>query len=96
MRDNTNFSVVLFDIDGFKGVNDDYGHAEGDRLLRRLAGMLSNSARSDDLVCRVGGDEFAILLPGADVSVAQTVGRRVQANTDALQAGIGMSYGRDR
>ena len=93
MRDASNFSVVLLDVDGLKGVNDEYGHAEGDRLLRSLAATLMRSARADDLVCRVGGDEFAILLAGFDATAARAVGQRIQRETDALQAGVGISFG---
>jgi diguanylate cyclase (GGDEF)-like protein/PAS domain S-box-containing protein len=93
MRDGPGFSVVLLDVDGFKRVNDDYGHAEGDQLLGRLAAIMTRYARADDLVCRVGGDEFAILLPGSDATAAAVVGRRIQAATSALEAGVGISFG---
>jgi diguanylate cyclase (GGDEF)-like protein len=55
-------SVVIVDIDGLKAVNDASGHAAGDELLRRCAGLLASSVRSTDLVARIGGDEFGILL----------------------------------
>jgi len=66
-------SVALFDLDGFKTVNDVSGHAEGDRVLRAAAERLQSACRASDLAFRIGGDEFALLLPetsGADAAEA--------------------------
>jgi diguanylate cyclase (GGDEF)-like protein len=69
LRARTPSALVLLDLDGFKTVNDQHGHAEGDALLSAVARRLSSDARDGDLVCRLGGDEFAILL--RDVPTAQ-------------------------
>jgi GGDEF domain-containing protein len=57
------FSVLVADVDDLKGVNDRHGHAAGDQALRWVAGFLSQGLRSDDVCCRVGGDEFLVILP---------------------------------
>ena len=57
-------ALMLLDIDGFKGVNDSYGHQVGDRLLREIAGRLLSAVRGRDTVARLGGDEFAVILTG--------------------------------
>jgi diguanylate cyclase (GGDEF)-like protein/putative nucleotidyltransferase with HDIG domain len=69
-------SVALFDLDGFKAVNDVSGHAEGDRVLLRTAEVLSDSCRSSDTAFRIGGDEFALLLPETGASDAHAVAER--------------------
>ncbi|HKN93802.1 MAG TPA: GAF domain-containing protein, partial [Thermoleophilaceae bacterium] len=69
-------SVALFDLDGFKSVNDVSGHAEGDRVLRRTAEVLTSSCRSSDTAFRIGGDEFALLLPETGAVDASTVAGR--------------------
>jgi len=87
------FGLVLFDVDGFKRVNDDYGHAEGDRLLREVADALRASVRAEDCVARLGGDEFGILLPGVGAPLAESLGERVQRAIEVLDAGVGISFG---
>lgn len=76
-------SLVLIDLDGFKMVNDTLGHAAGDRLLARFGRLLELSVRRPDRSFRVGGDEFALLLPHTDADGAWVVARRLLSN--ALQ-----------
>ncbi|KQW44436.1 MULTISPECIES: GGDEF domain-containing protein [unclassified Ensifer] len=66
-------SLILCDIDHFKAINDAHGHAAGDRVLATFAGVLRDSVREAYLVARIGGEEFAILLPGMDVDAAMAV-----------------------
>ncbi|OYQ22241.1 hypothetical protein CHR90_00545 [Elstera cyanobacteriorum] len=66
-------SLAVIDIDRFKSINDTYGHLAGDRVLRRVAGYLRTSLRREDYLARIGGEEFAIILPGADVHEAKQV-----------------------
>lgn len=73
-------AVLYLDLDGFKVVNDHGGHDAGDQLLRKVARRLQQGVRQDDLVARVGGDEFVALLPGCrDVNAAQTVADLLRA-----------------
>ncbi|SNY29295.1 putative bifunctional diguanylate cyclase/phosphodiesterase [Paractinoplanes atraurantiacus] len=76
--DQTMTAVVLFDLDGFKGVNDTYGHAAGDELLKVTAERLNANVRANDTVSRLGGDEFVVLLPRlVDDAIADTVAGRI-------------------
>ncbi len=86
-------SVVLFDLDGFKGVNDTRGHAEGDRVLREFAARLRAAARDTDAVCRLGGDEFALVLPDTDRASAEGVADRIRAALRADRGDIDVSFG---
>lgn len=71
-------SIVLLDIDGFKGFNDKYGHQIGDDVLRLVAFALKNCVRGGDLIARYGGDEFAILLPRTGLADARKVAENVR------------------
>ncbi|GAA3912705.1 hypothetical protein Aau02nite_66430 [Amorphoplanes auranticolor] len=76
--DDTMTAVILFDLDGFKEVNDTYGHATGDELLRTAAERLTANVRTNDTVSRLGGDEFVVLLPRlVDDRIADTVAHRI-------------------
>jgi diguanylate cyclase (GGDEF)-like protein len=76
--DDTLTAMVLVDLDGFKQINDTYGHATGDELLRTAAERLTANVRANDTVSRLGGDEFVVLLPRlADDQIADTVANRI-------------------
>ena len=92
-RDPAATSVVTLDLDHFKRVNDEDGHGEGDRLLRAAAAALSSACRRDDLAFRIGGDEFALILPGADEQQAIATAERTCAAIAALDPRLGASAG---
>jgi diguanylate cyclase (GGDEF)-like protein len=71
-------AVLMLDLDHFKRVNDEYGHATGDAVLRHLAGLMRDSQRKIDTLGRVGGEEFAVLLPGADMAAALAFAERLR------------------
>ena len=84
-------SLILLDIDYFKKINDQYGHAVGDKVLKHLCGLLSNLLRSSDQLFRIGGEEFAILVPlqngQAALQLAETLRAAVEKSiTDVLPA----------
>jgi diguanylate cyclase (GGDEF)-like protein len=78
-------ALLYLDLDGFKVVNDTWGHAAGDAVLRAVAERLRGLTRREDTVARVGGDEFVILCPGLGADDAETLGRRVR---DAIRAPV--------
>jgi two-component system, cell cycle response regulator len=77
-RDGLDAAVLLVDIDHFKQVNDTYGHAAGDDVLRELAARATNTVRSVDLVARLGGEEFVVVMPETGPAIAVAVGERLR------------------
>ncbi|MCE7859414.1 MAG: GGDEF domain-containing protein [Chloroflexi bacterium CFX2] len=71
------FTVVMMDLDGFKGVNDNFGHNVGDELLYSLFNFLAQRMRSSDFLARYGGDELTLVMRSTDIEAAQTVTRKV-------------------
>ncbi len=83
MRRGGELALLAIDIDHFKAVNDTAGHLAGDAVLREVADLLTQSSRVGDVVARVGGEEFVILLPNADSEMAGVVAERVMATVRA-------------
>ena len=80
-------ALVMLDLDRFKRVNDEYGHERGDAVLRDAAYEIRKSLRSFELVYRIGGEEFLLLLPGADLDAGVEVAERVRMRRRAGAAG---------
>ena len=72
------FSLIVMDIDHFKRVNDEFGHQGGDNALRQLAQVILRSIRASDAAFRYGGEEFAVFLPGTDLSGASVIAERIR------------------
>ncbi|HEU4702046.1 MAG TPA: diguanylate cyclase [Conexibacter sp.] len=80
-------ALVLVDVDRFKHVNDEHGHERGDAVLKEVAYAMRRSLRSFELVYRLGGDEFLIVLPGADLGVARELAERVREALERARPG---------
>jgi len=81
-RQGTALSCLVFDIDFFKRVNDTWGHGIGDRVIQEAARKLGDCARATDLVCRYGGEEFVMVMPGLDAEGARKVAERVRQRVE--------------
>lgn len=84
-RYNSPLSAIMVDIDHFKSVNDNHGHAVGDEVLRKVAGVLQDKVRDSDILCRYGGEEFAVLLPHTGIDQAAHAAERYREAVAALQ-----------
>jgi len=82
-------SVIMLDLDGFKGINDAYGHVVGDRILLMTAGVLCAHLRKSDIAARYGGDEFAVILPETDLAAAATIASRIAAGISEVRMDTG-------
>jgi diguanylate cyclase (GGDEF)-like protein/PAS domain S-box-containing protein len=81
-------AIILFDADHFRAVNDRFGHPAGDAVLRHLAAALSASFRAVDVVARVGGEEFAVLLPSTDLAAASAVANRLRTLVETTPVAV--------
>ena len=78
-RHGSDLALVIFDLDHFKKVNDTYGHPAGDAVLREVAQRTTHALRREDVVCRYGGEEFAVIARGIDAAHGPPLGERVRA-----------------
>jgi diguanylate cyclase (GGDEF)-like protein len=87
-RYSTSLSVLMIDVDEFKAVNDTFGHSVGSSILKELAAELTSKLRTEDIVGRLGGDEFLIFLPHTTQSSAHVLAERLRENMDSKIFGI--------
>jgi diguanylate cyclase (GGDEF)-like protein len=83
-RERKPLSCIMLDIDRFKQVNDTMGHQAGDQVLREISAMLRQSVRAYDIVARWGGEEFLVILPGADLEAARQLAERIRLGVQKL------------
>lgn len=84
-----NCSLLVVDVDHFKKINDQHGHLAGDQVIRQIGGILKSSVRPTDIVARIGGEEFAILLIDSDPGKTIEIAERVRRDVEAAQAEVG-------
>ncbi|MBM64812.1 MAG: GGDEF domain-containing protein [Myxococcales bacterium] len=83
-RHGTPLSLLMFDVDHFKSVNDTHGHAVGDEVLRSMGALLLELCRDEDVVCRYGGEEFALVARGLDVGNAVAFAERIRRSVEGM------------
>ena len=101
-KDGSSFALILIDVDTFKSVNDTYGHAVGDVILKKVAGLLKAAFRTIDYVCRIGGDEFAIIMVDMTSDLSYTITDKIteinrqlalpEEGTPAVSLSVGVAF----
>ena len=86
-------SILVIDIDFFKAVNDTHGHDIGDHVLQEFAGRVSGNIRSIDMACRYGGEEFVLVMPDTDMTLAYRIGERLRQVIASVPFDVGVSKG---
>ena len=87
----TTMNIVLFDLDGFKLVNDTYGHLAGDRVLRDVGALFHRNTRPEDIAARFGGDEFVLAIPHLDIGSIERIAARLTEDISAFEWAAGES-----
>ncbi len=85
---NESLAVLSMDVDDFKDINDQYGHAIGDRLLASIAAVIRKELRQMDILTRYAGDEFVAIMPMASSSMAQSVGERIRSAVESQKFSV--------
>lgn len=88
-EDKNSITLILLDVDRFKEVNDQHGHSEGDLVLQQVVHLIRSSFREEDYVCRIGGDEFAIILLFADASARDVIEEKFHQINEQLKNPVG-------
>lgn len=97
VKRNYPLTLVMGDVNGLKLINDSFGHADGDKLLKSVAEVLRKGCRGDDIIARLGGDEFVILLPNTDTAETEQILKRINAlasqkRVDSIELSISFGY----
>jgi diguanylate cyclase (GGDEF)-like protein len=100
-RRRTGVGLLIYDIDDFKRVNDAYGHLVGDQILQGVASISRETCRAEDIVCRIGGEEFAVILPGSNMKEAVALAERIRESVagapfpmiDQVTVSVGVAEG---
>ncbi len=95
-RHNNTLALIIMDIDDFKKYNDTFGHIEGDEALKKIANIIKETCRRQDIICRYGGEEFAVILPYTNKQDAVSIAQRLKEainNTSAFRTKLTLSMG---
>jgi len=93
-RSGSVFAILFIDIDNFKTINDNKGHLEGDKVLKKIASIIRSTIRKSDVVARFGGDEFTVLLLDIERSVIDCIVKRIKYKISSECGGVSISIGR--
>jgi diguanylate cyclase (GGDEF)-like protein len=85
IRSDMPLSIIIFDLDRFKAINDEHGHPAGDMVLKRVAQGIDGSVRAGDVTARVGGEEFAVLLPNTACEDAEAIAERIRETVKGMK-----------